>query len=60
VPLDTNSQTSISFVNNLIATTVTMVVKPPHGASAIHKLEWLGQHTATVEVPFSFTDIQLP
>lgn len=60
LPLEPRQQTNISFVGNLITTDVTLVVKPTRGAAPLHKLEWLGQHTATVEVPFTFTDVSLP
>jgi hypothetical protein len=60
LPLEPRQQTNISFVGNLITTDVTLTVKPTQNLAPLDKLEWLGQHTATVEVPFTFTDVALP
>jgi hypothetical protein len=61
LPFEPSSvQNTLGFFKNMITTDVTLVVKAGHGESALHTLEWAGQHDITVEVPFSFSDIQLP
>ena len=54
------AQHTLGFFKNMITTDVVLVVKAGHGESALRTLEWAGQHDVTVEVPFSFNDVQLP
>lgn len=60
MPIEPRQQTAVSFVGNLITTDVTIIVKPPQDQATLEKLEWMGQHSATVEVPFTFTNVNLP
>ena len=61
LPFEPSSvQHTLGFFKNMITTDVMLVVKAGQGESALHTLEWAGQHDVTVEVPFSFSDVQLP
>jgi hypothetical protein len=53
-------QYALTLIGNMLATNVTLQIKPPHGAFEIFRLEWAGQHSTTVEVPFKFTNVPLP
>ena len=58
--LGPNVQLALNLTNNMLATDVTMVIKRPKDGAAIDKLEWFGQHSTVVDVPFSFTNVELP
>jgi hypothetical protein len=58
--IEPRQQTAVTFVGKLLATDVTLIVKPAQDQAPLEKLEWMGQHSATVEVPFKFTNVVLP
>ena len=60
VTIGPNVQYGLNLTGNMLATNVTMVIKRPKNASSIRTLEWFGQHSTVVEVPFQFTDVVLP
>ena len=55
-----SSHYALTLAGNMLSTQVTMTIKPPHGISELSTLEWAGQHSTTVEVPFKFTNVSLP
>jgi hypothetical protein len=55
-----NVQYGLNLTGNMLATNVTMTIKPSKDAGTVHTLEWFGQHSTIVDVPFQFADVELP
>jgi hypothetical protein len=60
IRLGSNVRYAINLSGDMLATTATILIRRPQNASPIASLEWFGQHSTIVEVPFHFTNIDLP